>query len=206
MKLLRKLCASWPDQRGFTLVELLTAMALGSIIMTLGAFSLRHYWLVQSVEQAQGEVKSQLRQLQQRAVSESNPLVFGARFTVGSSEWSIVRYDPVTSGTTADDVCTKEPAGDDMVLAARVLVTTATFRPPDQTTSIDESRCPGHSAASSYVWFYAKGTSSGGTPVAGNMNPAGRVEFTQVQADRSAALCVVGLTGRVYEREGGQGC
>lgn len=204
MNVLRKPCASWPEPRGFTLVELLTAMALGSLIMTLGAFALRHYWLVQSVDQAQGEVKAQLRELQQRAVSESNPLVFGARFTVGSSQWAIVRYDPVTIATPADDLCTKEPAGGDLVLASHVVVTSATFNPT--TPSIDEARCPGHAPASSYVWFYAKGTASGGTPDASNPNPAGRVQFTQAQADRSAALCVVGLTGRVYEREGGQGC
>lgn len=188
-----------PREDGFTLIEVLVAMALISIIVTLGASSLRRYWLVQSVVQVQGEQKAQLRELQQRAVSESNPLIFGVRYRLGTSEWSVVRYDPQTSGTTDDDLCTQEPTAGS-TFPNGVQVSSASFA---TTSAVDLSKCPQNTASDRFVWFFAKGSATGGPNAA---SPIGRVEFTQPKTAGINALCVVGLTGRVYERGGSDPC
>ena len=58
-------------------------MALLAVIVAIGASGFRSYWLLQSLESAQGDVATQLRQIQARAASESHPYIYGARFTPG---------------------------------------------------------------------------------------------------------------------------
>ena len=184
---------------GFTLIEVLSAIVLMSILLTISASSLRRYWLVQSVDQVQGEQKAQMRELQQRAVSESNPLVFGVRYRLGTTEWSAMRYDPQTSGTTDDDLCTQEPSAGS-TFPNGVQVTSASFA---AASGLLLSKCPQNTASDRFVWFFAKGSATGGPDAA---NPIGRVEFTQPNTNSTKALCVVGLTGRVYERGASDPC
>ena len=82
-------------------------MALLAVLVTLGASGFRNYWLLSELESSQGDVATQLRQIQARAASESHPYIYGARFTPGSAKWSLVKYDQGTDRTTmADDTCT----------------------------------------------------------------------------------------------------
>lgn len=86
------------DARGFTLIELLVVMGLMAVLVTLGAAAFRHYWFVRSLEGGTDEVVTQLKNLQQRAVAESNPVIYGAAFPDGESEWALLRYLPAVAG------------------------------------------------------------------------------------------------------------
>src|SRR5918992_5727020 len=81
-------------QGGFSLVELLFAMMLLGILLTLSASALKTFWLRRALDGSTKQVTAQLRQLQQRAVAESHPLVYGARFTEGSDSYTLLRYNP----------------------------------------------------------------------------------------------------------------
>jgi prepilin-type N-terminal cleavage/methylation domain-containing protein len=140
---------------GFTLVELMVVITLTTILLALGASALRHYWLTQALEGSAEELVSQLRQLQQRTDSESHPLVYGARFEIGTSNWAIVRYDPKSATTTADDECTVDST---RLFSDGVAVSAASFDTPP---GVVVSKCP--DSAQAFVFFYARGTATGGS-------------------------------------------
>jgi prepilin-type N-terminal cleavage/methylation domain-containing protein len=169
------------DQRGMTLVELLTAMAIASLLMTLSAGALRNYWLAQAVERAKGEVLSQLQRQQERVVSESHPLSFGLRVAEGSSDWGIVKYDPGADlSNPADDTCTVT----ELELADGVVVSSAAFAAP---SGVVLNKCAGHQDGQ-FIFFYARGTAT-----------AGEMTLTHPVTARERGLRVVGLTGKVRE-------
>jgi len=174
-------------QDGFTLVELLTTILLASILVTLGAFAFRHYWYVQSLEGGEDELLTQLRGLQQRVVSESFPLVYGARFEPGSSRWVHVQYDPGTEDCTlvAD---TEFRTGE---FNAGVEIQSASFDPYSSGGVDVTTECQDGSPNAEVVFFFARGTATGG-------------DVTIVQPnleDRTKTVCVASLTGRVESDE-----
>jgi prepilin-type N-terminal cleavage/methylation domain-containing protein len=171
-------------EQGFTLIELLVTISLVTVIMTLGAQALRHYWLINSLEQAEGEIISQLRQLQERVVSETHPLVYGARFQPGAanSQWQVVKYDPKSLTTASDDTCIVEGARD---FSTGVYVTSASFSDPSSATATCRAQISG-AASDPFVFFFAKGTATGG-----------QLTIRQPAIDRARAIVVTALTGRV---------
>jgi prepilin-type N-terminal cleavage/methylation domain-containing protein len=140
-----------PRSAGFTLVELLVVITITGILLTLGASALRTYWLTQALEGSAEEMVSQLRQLQQRTDSESHPLVYGVRFEVGSSAWTIIRYDP----SAALNKCNTDGT---RTFSDGVYVSAADFDAPP---NVNVSNCP--SSSQEFVFFYARGTSTGGS-------------------------------------------
>ncbi len=72
---------------GFTLIEVLATLVLMGILLGLSVPALRHFWLARALEGGADQVVSQLRQLQEEAISQSHPQVFGARFRPDSSQW-----------------------------------------------------------------------------------------------------------------------
>ena len=58
---------------GFTVVEVLAVSLIVIALLSLSAAAVRHYWRVRSLQGAQAEVISQLRQAQQRSASEGIP-------------------------------------------------------------------------------------------------------------------------------------
>jgi prepilin-type N-terminal cleavage/methylation domain-containing protein len=175
-------------EAGFTLIELLSVMALASILMTLGAFSLRQYWLVRSLTGATGEVVAQLRTLQQNAASESSPITFGAAFRTGSSSWTTIRYSLGANITDpADDACTVRSR---LTLDTGVtFLGTSTFGSSSQvSSSVLASGC-GVTSADRVVFFFPKGTAT-----------SGHVDVRQPSLERSTAVCVSALTARVSQR------
>ena len=182
-----------PSEGGFTLVELLMTMALLSIVLTLAAFELRQFWFVRSLEGGKNEMITTLRGIQQRVTSASNPLVYGGRFTVGSSEWELIQYNR----TSTPPACTSIRLGDldpRQEFGAGVRVSSASFtdyvdeRPTGSVNVTDICR----GSATDIVWFYARGSAT-----------AGQVGVTQPVLGRSETVCVSALTGRVSEGEGG---
>lgn len=178
---------------GFSLIELLAGMALLSILMTIGVFSLRQFWFVRSLEGGKQEMVTQLRQLQQRVGAASAPLVYGARFTVGSGEWDLVEYDTANPGDPCELI--REGTFDKEVqFDAGVVVTQADFANYGNTPAPNSNNITGDclgGATGDIAWFFARGTAT-----------RGFVTIRQPVLDRTETICVSGLTGRVYEREG----
>lgn len=174
------------DERGFSLIEILAVIALSAILLTLGAGALRHYWLVHTLDAATDEVVTQLRQVQERTVSESHPLVFGVRFRDGSSQWDVVKYDPAGSGS-----CTREQQNtfDNGVLSAGVQVIGPRF--PMDPTRPELVSCKAQSWAAStdeFVFFYARGNA-----VEGDLT----LRQPALGPTRDETVDVFGITGRV---------
>ncbi len=179
-------------EEGFTLIELLVAMSLAALLMTLGAFSLRQYWLVRSLKGAGGEVTAQLRSLQQRAASESSPLIFGASFLPGTGTWSTFRYDLGDNRSDpADDTCLVQ--GNQTLTTGVTVLSTSAFAAPSQVSPTVLAAAPpsgcGIPSSAHVTVFYPKGTATGG-----------HVDLHQPSLGRSAAVCVSPLTARVSQR------
>lgn len=156
---------------GFTLVEVLVAMVLSAILLTLSAGALRNYWHNRSLHGAQDQAVTQLRQLQARVMSESHPLVYGARFTPGSSSWSTVEYQPAAGGNP--ERCTQAPR----TFESNVRVASASFSNATGVTSFCASELGVPS--SQLVFFFARGTATEGNVVLENASLPGRsLEFT----------------------------
>lgn len=170
---------------GFTLIEVLAAIGLMSILMTLGAFALRQYWFQRALYGEQDEMVTQLRSMQEKVTAESNPLVYGARFTKNSPTWSIVQYDP-----------NRTPQ-------CRTLRTITMDAGVEIKRSKFDVVAPGAACAvqvggrdRDYVFFFSRGTSTSGgvTIIQSNLG------------DRRVSLCVNGVTGRVTKFDGNQNC
>ncbi|HEX2049137.1 MAG TPA: hypothetical protein VHJ34_00725 [Actinomycetota bacterium] len=181
------------DERGFTLVDLLVTMAITAALLSLGASAVRHFWLVRTLEGAADDVRSGMRALHEQATSESHPLVYGARFRVGSNEWYLFQYNP-NAATASGWSCTdRTPREGTFQFDGGVRLTAASFT-LDAAGATIRTRCasalPGAAASDHYALFYARGDA---TP--------GSVTVTQpALAGRTRTVEVLGLTGRVEER------
>jgi prepilin-type N-terminal cleavage/methylation domain-containing protein len=168
-------------EAGFTLIEMLVAMALSAILLTLGASALRNYWFVRSLHGAQDQTVTQLRDLQARVVSESHPLVFGLRFAPGQSRYAIVEYRPATTSSPTEK-CTETGQS----FNSGVVVKSATFSAASGITAFCKGVIPG-AATSQFVFFFARGTATEGNLV---------LEQPQL-AGKSVKVTVKPITGRV---------
>lgn len=162
-------------------------MALMSIILAVGATGFRHYWLLHSLDSAQQDVATQLRQIQARAASESHPFIYGARFTPGSSTWSLLKYDQGTDRlTTSDDTCAVDGE-------VRKLPGVIARPSPDSAFSepagVDKAKCGGAHSTDLFVMFYAKGTATGG-----------QVTLRSTTLGKDRVIEVSALTSRVVAR------
>jgi prepilin-type N-terminal cleavage/methylation domain-containing protein len=181
-------------ERGFTLFELMIVLAVGAVLIALSAVSLRHYWHVRALEGATDAVVSQMRALQTRVVSETHPLVYGARFVEGLDEWGLVRYDPKAVGET-DDTCVQfetRTLGSGM-FESPPLIDEATFTlSPEQSfcraNLTDPNGLPISASADDFVFFYARGSATGGIVV---------LRHSSVGEPRT--ILVRGITGRVVK-------
>lgn len=165
-------------EAGFTLIELLTVIAITAILFTLSAVAIRHFWRVRSLEGAADSASTQLRALQSSVTSESNPIVFGAYFETGASEWSIVRFNP-TNPPSCFRIATVSLGG-----GARIQ--SASFSDDAAIAPICQGAV-GASTAGDFVFFYARGNATGG-----------KVVFDHAALDgRSRTVTVSPIVGRV---------
>lgn len=176
------------DQGGFTLIEIFAVLALLAILVTLAAPSLRTYWFTQSLHAATDETVSQLRRLQARVTSESHPLVYGARFRKGSSDFALIVYDP--RAVAPAQACRQDGqtrAFNSGVFNATVLVNdTGTSVVDGAEATACRAQLPGITTNDVFVFFYARGTA---TP--------GSIRLEQPHLGRGETVTISGLTGRV---------
>jgi type II secretory pathway pseudopilin PulG len=142
------------------LIELLVTMTIVAALLGLSARPLRHFWLVQSLEGATDAAVTQLREQQEDSVSQAYPRIFGARFTAGSAEWTLFRYDP--NAVAPAPTCTSESrsfAGGTFggnVIVKSVAVT-------NDSAAAEYTNCA--SAGDKVIFFYPRGSSTGGSIV-----------------------------------------
>jgi prepilin-type N-terminal cleavage/methylation domain-containing protein len=172
----RRLASS---QAGFTLTELLAGILIFGLLTGLGALALRSFWFTQSLERAKAEVVTQMRQAQQRAMSESHPLVYGVWFEPDRSNWGVVKYDP----TATSDKCSKL---EEFKFDGGVIIRTPNFTGESVIRAECDAIIPGTGAPQRYAFFYPRG---GATP--------GTVMLESFEGDDSYLVEVKGVTGRV---------
>jgi prepilin-type N-terminal cleavage/methylation domain-containing protein len=165
-------------ERGFTLVELLTAMALLSIVATLGAVALRNYWFNQALVRSEASVVSELRNLQDSSVSQSNPISYGARFRPGSNQWGLLRFN----GATSPNTCTQTTRS----FRTGVYVQAVDFADAPVLTSVCRT-ATGNNPQDEFVFFFPRGTATGGQLTLKSRR----------LGDRSRTIEVTPITGKV---------
>lgn len=171
------------NEKGYTLIELLVVMGLAAILFTLSVGAARNFWLVRSLHGSGDEVVRQLRQTQERTVSESHPLIYGARFRAGSSQWAVVRFDPGATTATSDDTCSEVGTRE---FASGVQVATVDVADVDVTTFCRQN-LPGAMAQDEFFFFYARGNATAGTLALSHTSLPGR----------AVTVTVTPVTGRV---------
>ena len=145
------------SDHGFTLVELISVIAIGALLLTLGAGALRTYTRAKALAGARDMVVTQMRHAQQRTFSEGYPKAFGVRFLKGGTRWDLVRYDAATG------LCT--------VVESHVLTNGVSISADPAQTEFPESaaatQCknaaPNGSGSYEVAFFYARGTATPGT-------------------------------------------
>ena len=141
------------SEDGFTLTELLVAMLVTSLVLGLGAYSLRRYWQTQALHAGVDQIVSELRAEQQNASTATHPWVYGAWFKPDSPRWGIVRGNSLTG---ACEVLSSKTLG------TGVTISTASF--DDVTTAGLTSECVTETETGAEIaFFFARGTASAGT-------------------------------------------
>lgn len=171
-------------QSGFTLIEVLVVIGISAALLSLAATAVRHYWFLSAVESAAEQTESGLRELQQKTVAASHPMVYGAWFKkdVTTAQWGVLQYDPKDPSISTDDVCTQLGASksfSDGVIVKAVSFVAAGGSVQSKCTAVAPS-------GSSMVFFYARGSAT-----------AGEVSLYQKSIDETRTITVSGVTGRV---------
>lgn len=173
---------NFSDERGFTLIELLVAVSIVSLLLTLSASALRIFWLQQGLDGAANDARVEMRRLQQRAESESHPLVYGAWFVQDSSSWGVVRYSASTGNCSLIDRLSFD-AG--VIVSAVTGLDSPSSLISACRSALDAAGVPSASSAR-MAFFYARGTANQGS-----------VTVLQPSLRRTETVQVTPLTGRV---------
>lgn len=172
-------------EEGFTLIELLVTMALLAIMFTLGSFALKTFWMRRALDGSTDQVTAQLRQLQQRAVAESHPLIYGARFTENERSYTLLKYNPLDPTPPICEQMATLSLEDGVEVASGTYFTNSSYVTP--------SECGTVGPGDHFVFFFARGSATGGTLKLTNQQLEGTSQDT-------TTISVTNLTGRVEER------
>lgn len=160
---------------GFTLIEMLVAMAIFSIVAVTAVMGLRSYQRSQELAGTAHGVVSALRNVAERAQSEGR--TYCVRFATSASSWSVWRYSCDSTYTTSNGTPAKQVLTNQRVQGSNVVIGNASFDP-----GVGVGACTGALAC---VYFYPRGTASNGS-------------LQVSQGSRVYTVKVEGLTGRVY--------
>ena len=171
-------------EAGFSLIELFVTLAIASMLLAISVNPLRSFWFSQSLKGASDVLVGELRKTQEDSVSQSHPLVFGVGFTAGATRVTIYRFDP-RGPDLADDTCSATfRSFDSGVFNARIV--TKSFTITNDTSTQEYLKCQAAAASDRILFFYARGTSTGGTIV-----------LEQPNSLRQRSVTVSAVTGRV---------
>lgn len=164
-------------------MELMVVMVLTGILLTMGAFAVRQFWLKRSLQGAQDQVVVQMRQVQQRSMAETYPIVYGIRFQKNTSNWGIVRYNASTSTCQAVN---------NLTMSDGVKFVNDGFTDfPDVTTATNACRNAAPlSSDYEVVFFYPKGSTNAGSG-------GSTVKLEQSALPATKLVRVSQLTGKV---------
>lgn len=162
------------------MVELLAVMAVGALMLTLGAGALRDYTRGKALQGARDMAVTQLRGAQQRTFSEGYPRAYGIRFLKNGTRWDLVRYD-ATTGTCA--------VVESHVLSNGVTIVGAaadTDFPESSAATACRSAAPNASSNFEVAFFFARGSATGG-----------KATFALAGTTKTRTVTVDAATGRV---------
>ena len=188
---------------GFTLVEVLSAIALFAILMAVAFPTIRTFWFRQSLSAATSDLIAEARAMQGKVTAESHPLVYGIRFSEGAmmadGVWGLVEYDPkgAPGGLPACTQYSRASAASG-VFNSRISITSAAFTSGAGTPEQQFCRSSLKDAAGNiltatddeFLFFYARGTATGGSVVLRQPN---------LGAGDDVTLQVFPLTGRIEQ-------
>jgi prepilin-type N-terminal cleavage/methylation domain-containing protein len=171
-------------ERGFTLIEVLTTLALVAIVLAIGMSGFRHFWLNRALRGGADTLITEMRAAQEKVVSESYPIVYGVRLDPGSGDWWLVKYDPVNPGT-GDDQCVSVER---LQFGTGVVIQTASFTTDSTITPLCKTKL-GAGADNQFAFFYPSGNATAGT-----------VTIRQTSLGKSKTVGISAVTGRVTEQ------
>jgi type II secretion system protein H len=157
------------DQAGFTLIELVMVMAIGSVLASIAAFSFANWRSTAEHQGSAQEIVSQLRNAAELAISEGR--THCVDLDASARSYSVWRYACSTSTGT-------KVSGTLKTQSSRVTFT------PTLTSPTPAPACPaGHSC----LYFYPRGTAIPGT-----------ITVASSSRNKIYTIHVEGLTARVY--------
>lgn len=179
----------WRDvfrsEGGMTLVELLFAMAIVSALVTISVTAISRYGLHQSLKQTVTEIESELKVVQNRSVAESNPVTFGMYFPPDGTRWYVVRFDGGAADVVGDESCTVDKTSAEFSKGTQIVASdfdSAGIQP----ATVCAPAIPGGAIESSFVFFFPRGTATGG-----------EMTIYQPTLDQKRTLTVTSITGRI---------
>jgi prepilin-type N-terminal cleavage/methylation domain-containing protein len=157
------------DDVGFTLVELLVTMLIGSVLLSIGGLTIINWQRTAQQQGSSQELTSQLRKAAEQSVSEGRTYCVDLAPTRNYTLW---RYNCGGTGSVAVEA-TKRTQAPAVTLQSTV------------TAPIPAKPCP---TGDSCVYFYPRGTA---TPATIQVRSSARSKVYTVHVE--------GLTSRVYQ-------
>ena len=157
------------SDQGFTLLELMVALAIAGILMGLGFWSMRAYLIAHRESATAQEIRSALRAAAEQSLSEGR--TYCVYFT--TTTWATYRSDCTVSANKTD--------GPHQVEDGSITLASISFTPPVPAVVGQNSACP---TANRCAYFYPRGTAV-----------AGSLQVTR--PGKTYNVNVEGLTGRV---------
>lgn len=156
---------------GFSLIELIVAIALMSIVMGLGILAMRSFLMSNRESGTAFDIRSALRNASERSVSEGR--TYCVYFT--ATTWTTYRSDCT--------VATNRVGGSQQVDDPSITLGSFTFTPPGAAIPGQATACP---TANSCAYFYPRGTALGGS-----------LRVLRASSSKVYTINVEGLTSRV---------
>ncbi|MEP7055021.1 MAG: prepilin-type N-terminal cleavage/methylation domain-containing protein [Actinomycetota bacterium] len=161
-----------PDD-GYTLIEVMTAISLGAILMAVSTWSFVRYNRATSQSGTAIELRSLFRNVGERALSEGR--TYCVYINDGSDSWSTYKSDCTVAANKVDGP--KKPDN------GTVAITSVSFGVAAPAIANQTRACP---VANACAYFYPRGNALAGT-----------VSVTRSGTSKTYTISIEGLTARV---------